>query len=400
MLYHFETFVLDTDRRDLRHAGQPVSIEPKVFDLLVQVITHRERVVSKDDLIAAVWKGRIVSDSAVTTCINAARTAIELAIMRRLDRLHLERPFAGARMLQGLLLADGCKIGHGHVRTLMRQMGIEALYRRPRTTKPEPGHKISPYLLRGIEITRPNQVGGDGHHLHPDGARLRLSAVVLDWFSRGVLSWRVSTTKEAAFCVETLEDALAHHGQAGYLQHRSRSAVHRSGLHRHALQERHCHQHDGDTGEAQQLIKTLARKGIRFVGTVREEQTPLVAAAQEPVETSKAVLALPDRPSVAVLPFTNLSTDPEQEYFADGIVEDIITALSRMRWLFVIARNSSFTYKGRFLDLKQVGRELGVRYLLEGSVRKSARRVRITAQLVDVSTGASSGGATFRRHSG
>ena len=92
---------------------------------------------------------------------------------------------------------------------------------------------------------------------------------------------------------------------------------------------------------------------------------------------------------MAVLPFTDLSTDPEQEYFADGIVEDIITALSRMRWLFVIARNSSFTYKGRFLDLKQVGRELGVRYLLEGSVRKSARRVRITAQLVDVSTGAS-----------
>ena len=77
MLYHFETFVLDTDRRDLRHAGQPVSIEPKVFDLLVQLITHRERVVSKDDFIAAVWKGRIVSDSAVTTCINAARTAID-----------------------------------------------------------------------------------------------------------------------------------------------------------------------------------------------------------------------------------------------------------------------------------------------------------------------------------
>ena len=99
-------------------------------------------------------------------------------------------------------------------------------------------------------------------------------------------------------------------------------------------------------------------------------------------------LTLPDKPSIAVLPFQNLSGDPEQDYFADGIVEDIITALSRMRWLFVIARNSSFTYKGRPVDVKQVGRELGVRYVLEGSVRKAANRVRITGQLIDARTGA------------
>ena len=99
-------------------------------------------------------------------------------------------------------------------------------------------------------------------------------------------------------------------------------------------------------------------------------------------------LALPDKPSIAVLPFQNMSGDPEQEYFADGMVEDIITALSRMRWLFVIARNSSFTYKGRAVDVKQVGRELGVRYVLEGSVRKAGNRVRITGQLIDASTGA------------
>ena len=98
--------------------------------------------------------------------------------------------------------------------------------------------------------------------------------------------------------------------------------------------------------------------------------------------------SLPDKPSIAVLPFQNMSGDPEQEYFADGMVEDIITALSRMRWLFVIARNSSFTYKGRAVDVKQVGRELGVRYVLEGSVRKAANRVRITGQLIDASTGA------------
>jgi adenylate cyclase len=100
------------------------------------------------------------------------------------------------------------------------------------------------------------------------------------------------------------------------------------------------------------------------------------------------VLPLPDKPSIAVLPFANMSGDPEQEYFADGMVEEIITALSRIRWLFVIARNSSFTYKGQAVDVKQVGRELGVRYVLEGSVRKAGGRVRITAQLIEAATGA------------
>ena len=104
--------------------------------------------------------------------------------------------------------------------------------------------------------------------------------------------------------------------------------------------------------------------------------------------SSKPALALPDKPSIAVLPFQNMSGDPGQDYFADGIVEEIITSLSRIRWLFVIARNSSFTYKGRAIDVKQVGRELGVRYVLEGSVRKAGNRMRITAQLIDAISGA------------
>ena len=133
--------------------------------------------------------------------------------MRRLDRLHLEFPFAGSRMLRGLLAAEGCKIGRRHVKTLMRRMGIEALYRRPRTTKPEPGHKIYPYLLRGVEITRPNQVWAMDITYIPMARGFVYLAVVLDWFSRRVLSWRVSITMEAAFCVETLEDALARHGK-------------------------------------------------------------------------------------------------------------------------------------------------------------------------------------------
>ena len=118
--------------------------------------------------------------------------------------------------------------------------------------------------------------------------------------------------------------------------------------------------------------------------SVVSERTAVVTAS----ENASVPLALPDKPSIAVLPFQNMSGDPEQDYFADGMVEEIITALSRFKALFVIARNSSFTYKGRAVDVKQVGRELGVRYVLEGSVRKSAARVRITGQLIDAATGA------------
>jgi putative transposase len=137
----------------------------------------------------------------------------DLAIMRRLDRLHLEYPFAGSRMLRGLLAAEGSKIGRRHVKTLMRRMGIEALYRRPRTTKPEPGHQIHPYLLRGVEITRANQVWAMDVTYIPMARGFVYLAVVLDWFSRRVLSWRVSITMEASFCVATLEEALAKHGK-------------------------------------------------------------------------------------------------------------------------------------------------------------------------------------------
>jgi DNA-binding winged helix-turn-helix (wHTH) protein len=193
LLYSFEDFALDTDTRELRRSGELLSVEPKVFDLLAHLIANRERVVSKDDLIASVWHGRIVSESALTTCLNAARTAL------------------------------------------------------------------------------------------------------------------------------------------------------------------------GDNGETQRLIRTLPRKGLRFVGEVREQKAAGTAAANVAPASPKASLPLPDRPSLAVLPFINIGGDPEQDYFADGIVEEMITALSRMRWLFVIARNSSFTFKGRMVDVKEVGRELGVR---------------------------------------
>ena len=225
MQFVFGDCVLDPDRRELTRGSEAIAIGPQVFDLLVHLVQNRERVVSKDDLLHAVWGGRIVSESTMTSHINAVRKAV------------------------------------------------------------------------------------------------------------------------------------------------------------------------GDSGEEQRLIRTVARKGFRFVGDVREARSSdgsgsLKTEAAKPNETSAHALALPDKPSFAALPFQNLSGDPEQEYFADGVVEDIITALSRIRWLFVIARNSSFTYKGRAVDVKQVGRELGVGYVLEGSVRKAANRVRITGQLIDATTGA------------
>jgi TolB-like protein/tetratricopeptide (TPR) repeat protein len=216
--YLFEDYCLDTARRELRHLGALVRLEPQVFDVLEYLIRERARMVRKDDLMASIWDGRIVSESALTTRINAARTAI------------------------------------------------------------------------------------------------------------------------------------------------------------------------GDSGKQQRLIKTVPRRGIRFVGNAREEDEPSHPVAAEAAAEWRAP-SLPDKPSIAVLPFANLSGDPGQDYFTDGIVEDIITSLSRMGWLFVIARNSSFAYKSRAVDVKQVGRELGVRYILEGSVRKAANRVRIAVQLIDASTG-------------
>jgi TolB-like protein/DNA-binding winged helix-turn-helix (wHTH) protein/Flp pilus assembly protein TadD len=232
--YLFEDYALDIDRRELRRHEALIALEPQVFDLLAYLLRNRDRVVTKTDLLAAIWHGRIVSESAMTTRINAARHAV------------------------------------------------------------------------------------------------------------------------------------------------------------------------ADSGAEQRLIKTLHRKGIRFVGAVREQgesadHSGLVQAASlaprldrspplvtdAPAESRRGGPRLPDKPSIAVLPFANLCGDPEQDYFADGIVDDITTALSHLHGLFVIARNSTFTYKGHPIDVQQVGRALGVRYILEGSVRRFADRVRITAQLVE-----------------
>ncbi|WP_280993239.1 IS3 family transposase [Ochrobactrum sp. 19YEA23] len=137
----------------------------------------------------------------------------DLALMRRIDELHLDYPFAGSRMLQGLLKAEGLQTGRLHVATLMKKMGIEAIYRRPSTSKPAPGHKIYPYLLRNLTVLRPNQVWAMDLTYIPMARGFVYLCAVVDWFSRRVLSWRLSITMEAAFCIEAVEEALARYGK-------------------------------------------------------------------------------------------------------------------------------------------------------------------------------------------
>ena len=140
-------------------------------------------------------------------------SAADLALMRRVDELHLDYPFAGSRMLQGLLRGEGHKVGRLKVRNLMKRMGIEAIYRRPNTSKPAPGHKIYPYLLRTLPVTRPNQVWAMDITYIPMARGFVYLAAVVDWYSRRVLSWRLSITLETDFCIEAVNEALARHGK-------------------------------------------------------------------------------------------------------------------------------------------------------------------------------------------
>ena len=375
MLYSFEDFSLDTARRELRRNGVLVALQPQVFDLLEYSIRNRERVVSKDDLLAAVWSGRIVSESTLSTRINAARSAIgDSGEKQRLLRTAHGKGirFVGAvreeegtvRKLAAIFAADvegySRLMGEDEVGTLRRLTGCRAI------------------LDERIAAYRGRIFGSAG------------DSVVADFAS----------AVDAVQCAVAVQEALA-----GEERLRFRIGVHVSDV---IVQGENLF---GDGVNIAARLEALAEPGgICISGTVRdqigtklpvtftdlgEQQVKNIAqpirayrigGASATAVTAPA-LPLPDKPSIAVLPFQNLSGDPEQEYFADGIVEEIITALSHYPSLFVIARNSSFTYKGRAVDVKQVGRELGVRYALEGSVRKAGNRVRVTAQLVEAEAG-------------
>ena len=185
--------------------------------------------------------------------------AADLALMRRIDELHLDYTLAGSRMLQGPLKRDGFEAGRLRVATLMKKMGIEAIYRRPNTSKPEPGHKIFPYLLRKVPVTQPNQVWAmDITYVSMARGFVYLAAVV-DWFSRKVLAWRLSISMEANFCIEAVEEAMVRHGKpACDLQHRPGQPIYVDGVHRSAEERGYRHQHGWQRRLAGQCLRRAA----------------------------------------------------------------------------------------------------------------------------------------------
>ena len=375
MLYSFEDFSLDTARRELRRSGTPIAVQPQVFDLLEYLIRSRDRVVTKDDLLAAVWNGRIVSESTLGTRINAARNAIgDSGEDQRLIRTAHGKGvrFVGdvreeegtVRKLAAIFAADvegySRLMGQDEVGTLRRLTACRAV------------------VDELIAAHRGRIFGSAG------------DSVVADFAS----------AVDAVQCAVAVQETLAEEKQL-----RFRIGVHVGDV---IVQGENLF---GDGVNIAARLEALAEPGgICISGTVRDQigtKLPIavtdlgeqqVKNIAQPIRayrvggaSAAAVAALslplPEKPSIAVLPFHNLSADPEQEYFADGMVEEITTALSHYPSLFVIARNSCFTYKGRAVDVKQVGRELGVRYVLEGSVRKAGDRIRVAAQLVEAETG-------------
>jgi adenylate cyclase len=378
LLYSFEDFSLDTARRELRRGGALVALQPQVFDLLEYAIRNRERVVSKDDLLTAVWNGRIVSESTLSTRINAARNAIgdsgeEQRLLRTAHGKGIRfvgivrEEEATVRKLAAIFAADvegySRLMGQDEIGTLRRLTACRAI------------------LDEHIAAYRGRIFGSAG------------DSVVADFAS----------AIDAVQCAVAVQEALA-----GEEQMRFRIGVHIGDV---LVQGENLF---GDGVNIAARLEALAEPGgICISAMVRDQigtKLPIAftdlgeqqvknisrpvhvyrvvaSRATQAAEASAAAPLLPDKPSIAVLPFINMSGDPEQEFFSDGISEDIITALSQYSSLFVIARNSSFTYKGRAVDVKQVGHELGVRYALEGSVRKAGNRIRVTAQLVEAEAG-------------
>ncbi|MGO8235291.1 IS3 family transposase [Rhizobium ruizarguesonis] len=177
-------------------------------------VAERKEMINRGHKLSVVRQARLLGFSRGSVYYSPRPVSDgDLALMRRIDELHLDFPFAGSRMLQGLLKAEGLQTGRLHVATLMKKMGIEAIYRRPNTSKPAPGHKVYPYLLRKLAVTRPNQVWAMDISYIPMARGFVYLCAVVDWFSRRVLSWRLSITMETAFCIEAVEEALARYGK-------------------------------------------------------------------------------------------------------------------------------------------------------------------------------------------
>ena len=221
-----------------------------------------------------------------------AVSASDLALMRRLDELHLEHPHAGSRMLRDLLAAEGSKIGRRHVRTLMQQMGIEAVYRRPRTSNPAPGHKIFPYLLRGLTIDRANQVWASDITYIPMARGFVYLAAVMDWFARRILAWRLSITLGVDFCIEAVDEALRLHGRPEIFNTDQGSQFTSDAFTELAHRKRHRHQHGRKGRVARQRVHRAllahgevrggVHQGIRQRGRGTLLDRPILGILQRP----------------------------------------------------------------------------------------------------------------------
>jgi adenylate cyclase len=401
LLYSFEDFSLDTARRELRRSGALIALQPQVFDLIEYSIRNRERVVSKDDLLAAVWNGRIVSESTLSTRINAARSAIgdsggEQRLLRTAHGKGIR--FVGAVREEEETVRKLAAIFAADVAGYSRLMGQDEIGTLRRLTA------CRTILDELIAAYRGRIFGSAG------------DSVVADFASAVDAIQCAVAVQEALAVEELLRFRIGVHvgdvivqgdnlfGDGVNIAARLEALAEPGGICISGTVRDHIGSQlpfaFADLGEQQ--VKNIAQPLRAY--RVRTTLTHPVANApgsplsriagegaerrrREAGEGSSPALALSDKPSIAVLPFASMSGEPEQEFFADGIAEDIITALSRYSSLFVIARNSCFTYKGRAVDVKQVGRELGVRYVLEGSLRKAGNRIRVTAQLVDAETG-------------
>ena len=222
----------------------------------------------------------------------------DLDLMRRIDRLHLEHPFAGSRMLRDLLGQDGLPVGRKHVATLMRRMGIEALYRKPNTSRWHPRHPVYPYLLRHLTIDRSNQVWAMDITYIPMARGFVYLAAVVDWCSRRVLAWRVSISMDIAFCLEAVEEAIHRYGTPEIFQHRSRQPVHQRIVHGAAQAARHPHQHGRPGLLAGQRVRGAAVEDGEVRGGVPQGLRLGLAGESEP----RQVLRVLQYPATALEP--------------------------------------------------------------------------------------------------
>ena len=392
MLYRFDDCELDDRLYQLRRKGERVEIEPKAFDLLVYLLHQREQVVTKDELLDKLWPGTVISEAALTRCVARAREAIgDNGEQQRIIKTQHDRGYRFVtaviehtleRKLAAILSAD--VKGYSRLMGEDEEATIRTLtaYREVMTTL--------------IQRHRGRVVDSPGDNL------LAEFASVVDAVQGAVEIQQELQNKTAQLPVprrmefriginvgDVIVEGPQIYGDGVNIAARLEALAEGGGI---CLSGTVYDQVEnklalGYEYLGEQTVKNIA-KPVRVYRVQREAQA--TATAQGSGEVSSPVqspaLPLPDKPSILVLPFINMSNDPEQEYFSDGITEDITSDLSKISSLFVISRNSAFTYKGKATKVQDLSREMGVRYVLEGSVRKAGERIRITVQLIDATT--------------